>query len=96
MIRPAILMLAALALAGCGTTKALPKGIKVETVDIAIPVAVACAKDPGPPPVFPDDDDAALAKLKPAERYKAVIVGRDLRKAWIGELEPIRKNCTTP
>ena len=83
------LIAAALWLAGCGT----PPAPRIEVREVKIPVAVACAADPGPDPVYPDTDEALRNVPDVATGVRLLAAGRLLRDARIGELKAALAGC---
>ncbi len=79
----------ALTLAGCAHGE---NRVQIQTVKV--PVPVACVSDSFPAtPSYPDTDDALRAAVDAAERYRLIAVGRLLRDARLGELEPAVAAC---
>lgn len=85
----AAILLAALALAGCGTT-AEPK---VRTVEVKVPVARACVPADLPPKPAAYADDALTAGTPPDERYKAIATANQERRARLARTEPVIQAC---
>ena len=83
------LIAAAIWLAGCAT----PGPPRIEVREVKIPVAVACATDPGPDPVYPDTDAALQAVPDVATGVRLITAGRLLRDARIGELKAALAGC---
>ena len=66
-------------LAGCaGTQEPMWK-----TVEVKVPVAVACAADPGARPVQPDSPEAIRAARNLAARVDLMLAGTIAREDWI-------------
>lgn len=86
------LIAAALWLAGCGT----PPAPRIEVREVKIPVAVACAADPGPDPTYPDTDEALRNAPDVATGVRLLAAGRLLRDARIGELKAALAGCAAP
>lgn len=88
VIIPALALLAS----ACATTQT-PEPI-IETVEVRVPVAVACVPDSVPgEPEYADSDEALLAAEDAAEFYALVLAGRDQRTARLAGLEPIIRGC---
>ena len=83
------LIAAAIWLAGCGT----PPAPRIEVREVKIPVAVACAADPGPDPIYPDTDEALRNVPDVATGVRLITAGRLLRDARIGELKAALAGC---
>lgn len=83
------LIAAAIWLAGCGT----PPTPRIEVREVKIPVAVACAADPGPDPTYPDTDEALRNVPDVATGVRLITAGRLLRDARIGELKAALAGC---
>ena len=80
--------LCAVSLAGCATTGAAPP-----PVEVLVPVATACAADPGPAPEYPDTDAALRGAADVFEGVKLLKAGRALRQARERELEAALAGC---
>ena len=84
-------MLFALALAACATKPVEPV---IRTVEVKVPVPVACApSNLGPAPAYPDTDQALRAVPGAAERYLLLAAGRLLRQARLDVLEKVAEAC---
>jgi hypothetical protein len=84
----------ALALAGCASD---PKEPVVRTVEVKVPVAVACVPEGFPKaPEYPDSDKALKAAPGGAERYQLIQAGRILRVQRAAETEPMIEGCRKP
>jgi hypothetical protein len=79
------------ALAACGTTPR-PEP-RVEIREVRIPVAVPCAKDPGPTPAFSDTTEALRAAGDIFEKVKLLLAGRDQRDARLAEVTAAIEGC---
>lgn len=88
----AVLILAALALTGCGTPGRLEP--KIVTRDVLKPVAAACVPSSlRGEPTYPDTDEALKSAGGAADRYGLLAAGRSLRKQRLAELEPVIRSC---
>nr|WP_314122871.1 hypothetical protein [uncultured Brevundimonas sp.] len=75
------LILSALLLASCGTTaKTAPEPI-VRTVEVKVPVAIACDPDIGPDPAYVDTAEAIAAAPDIFARTVLLLAGRIQRIA---------------
>lgn len=83
------LIAAAIWLAGCGT----PPAPRIEVREVKIPVAVACAADPGPAPAYPDTDEALRNAPDVATGVRLLMAGRVLRMARENVLEAANSGC---
>ncbi|HSV03414.1 MAG TPA: hypothetical protein VLI41_09430 [Phenylobacterium sp.] len=109
MTRPGALvtsLAAALAASGCARWPARPlAGIpepaappppveKVVRIRVPVPVPIKCVpEDLGPPPVYPDNDQALRAAGGAADRYQLLAAGRILRDERLGKLEEVVRRC---
>lgn len=84
-----IVLGAAVALAGCGTTREA----KVRTVEVKVPVRVACVPADLPPKPAAYADDGLTSGTPPDERYKAIAAANQERKARLARTEPIIAAC---
>jgi len=66
----------------------------VRTVEVRVPVAVACDPKVGAPPAYPDSDQALKAAPGLFERVRLLLAGRELRKAREAELEAGIRGCS--
>jgi hypothetical protein len=74
-------------LAGCATPPV--------TTTVEVPVASSCIpKDLGPPPVYPDTNEAIHKAQNLYDRTRLLLAGRDLRNVRLGELEPVIQACS--
>jgi hypothetical protein len=85
----------ALLLAGCATTKAPPPEPVIVTKEVLVPVQVPCAalKALGAEPVYPDSDAALKAASSLFERTKLLLQGRLLRTARLAEYAVAKASC---
>lgn len=84
LVLPAILFLAA-----CSDHQT-----RVRTVEVKVPVSEACVPPSFPHPrPYPDTDENLLGAQDSAERYRLLILGREIRIARIGVLESIIEAC---
>jgi hypothetical protein len=66
----------------------------IRTVTVNVPVAVDCVPATlGAAPAYPDTDEALRAAPDAAERYRLLFLGRLLRDARLGEVEPVIQSC---
>lgn len=66
---------------------------KVRTVEVKVPVRVACVPADLPPKPAAFADDALTAGTPPDERYKAIAVANQERRARLARTEPIIAAC---
>ena len=86
-----LILLAALALAGCATTA--PNGpIRIQLVDREVPVSCVPADLP-PAPVYPDTLSAVLSAAGLAERDALIKEGWSLKEARLAALEGVVTTC---
>lgn len=86
---------AAALLVGCAHT-ADPEP-QIITREVLIDKPVPCTPENlGPPPAYPDTDQAIAAARTPEERYAMVIAGRLLRIARLAAVEPVIEVCREP
>ena len=84
-----VALLPLILLAGCATPEPT-----VRIVTVLKPVSVPCTPATlGGAPLYPDTDEALRSAIDAAERYRLLFVGRVLRDARLGELEPVILNC---
>jgi hypothetical protein len=84
-----LVLIAALALAGCATTG--------ETITVKVPVPVACVSDQLPKtPTYPDTLAALKAAPDQAEFTRLLAAGWPLRNARLEALEAAVEACRTP
>ena len=78
---------------GCAT----PRTIEVvRTVEVKVPVAVACAVQVPAPPDYPDTGAQLRSAQNIEARVNRVLAGRLLRDQYIDELEAALTGCTRP
>lgn len=66
----------------------------IRTVEVSVPVPVACVpKDLPEEPSFPDDDASLKAAPDAAARYGLIAAGRVLRIQRAAEIEPVVLAC---
>jgi len=66
----------------------------VRTVTVKVPIALECVPvSLSDAPEYPDTDEALLAVVDAAERYRLLFAGRVLRDARLGEVEPVLQIC---
>lgn len=66
----------------------------VRPVTVKVPVAVSCVPASLPDaPAYPDTDGRLLAAPDAADRYRLLILGRELRVARLGVLEGVAAAC---
>ena len=76
-------------LAACGD-----RPTSVRTVEVKVPVSEACVPPSLPHPrPYPDTDENLLGAQDSAERYRLLILGREIRIARIGVLESVIEAC---
>lgn len=80
---------AAVFLTACATR---PEPV-IRTVEVKVPVAIPCAADPGPDPVYPDTDAALRAAPNILERTRLLLAARLLRMAREAELKAAVAGC---
>jgi hypothetical protein len=80
---------AALMLVGCGTTTEP----QVRTVEVKVPVRVACVPADLPPKPASYADSGLTAGTPPDERYKAIATANAQRTARLARTEPIIDTC---
>jgi hypothetical protein len=89
-MRTATILAATALLAACGVK---PEPV-VRTVTVTVPVAVDCVPATlGAVPAYPDTDEALRSSPDAAERYRLLFLGRLLRDARLGEVEPVIQSC---
>lgn len=87
----ALALLPLLALSACATTPPEPV---IRTVEVKVPVAVACVpKTLAGPPTYPDTAQALKAAPGAADRYQLLAAGRLLRAQRLAEIEPVLEAC---
>ncbi len=91
MARILIALTMAGTLAACGTTPR-PEP-RVEIREVKVPVAIPCAKDPGPAPAFSDTTEALRAAGDIFEKVKLLLAGRDQRDARLTEVTAAIEGC---
>jgi hypothetical protein len=77
------------ALAACATA---PEP-KVRTVEVRVPVRVACVTAEVPHPPTSYADDKAKAAPDAAERYRLIATANEQRKARLAIAEPVLAGC---
>jgi len=66
----------------------------IHTVEVKVPVAVACVPSSiRPSPTYPDTKEALKKSAGPAERYQLLAAGRLLRDQRLAEIEPVIDAC---
>lgn len=84
----AALLIAAVALTACTGTG------PVRTSRVLVPTVANCVPGNLPAkPTYPDTDPALLGAADAAERYRLLIVGREIRVARLGTLEGVVEAC---
>jgi hypothetical protein len=97
-------LLGAASLAGCATLDKAPPAAAREpppavspvtrTVRIYVPRPVKCVpEDLGPPPAYPDSDEALRRAGGAADRYQLLAAGRILREERLRRLEEVVSRC---
>lgn len=79
-------------LGGCATRP----GPSIDVREVAVPVAVPCAADPGPAPAYPDTDAALAAAPDVFTGVQLLKAGRKLRVARESELTAALQGCVAP
>lgn len=85
-----------LLLAACSTTPKAPPEPVVRTVEVQVPVPVACPVDEPPVVAYPDSRTAIRSAPNIAERARLYAAGRPLREATEAELRAALRACLTP
>lgn len=84
--------LLAVVMAACAT-QAPPEPI-VRTVEVKVPVPVACVPDGlGEPTAFVDTDAALKSAAGPEDRFQLLAAGRVQRNQRLAQVEPVIKGC---
>lgn len=95
MNKTMLALVAAALLAGCAHTP--DPEPQIITREVLIEKPVPCAPDNlGPPPAYPDTDEAIAAARTPEERFALIIAGRLVRMARLAAIEPIIALCREP
>lgn len=81
---------AGLNLAACATTSEP----RILTKEVQVPIAVACAANPGPDPQYVDTADALKAAGDLFERVRLLLAGRAQRDARLAELKAAVSGCS--
>lgn len=76
----------------CAHDAAAPEP-RIEIREVKIPVAVACAANPGPDPAFADAPDALRQAADVFERVKLLLAGRAQRDGRLAELKAATAGC---
>lgn len=80
-------------LSGCGTTKAPPEPV-IRTVEVKVPVAIACVPlGLAEPPAYVDTDAALKSAAGPEDRFQLLAAGRIQRAQRLAQVEPVIKGC---
>lgn len=87
----ALILLAALALAACGSTRTAEPEIRIQRVEV--PVAVKCAVEEPDEPAYPDTDAALEAAADPGAMIGMLSAGRVLRIQFLKELRAAYSAC---
>lgn len=87
----ALICLAALALAGCGSNLKPEPEVRIQRVEV--PVTVSCVKRKPVDPDYPDTDEAILEAADPAALIGILGAGRVLREQFIRELKAAYSGC---
>lgn len=86
-MKATLAMIAAAALTACA-----PAGVR--PVDVAVPVAADCVPPRmAPAPSYPDTDATLVRATDAAERYRLLILGREVRIERLGVLEGVVAAC---
>lgn len=75
----------------CATTQGPEPKVVVQTAEI--PVAIACAADPGPDPAYADSAAAIAAAADVFRRVQLLLAGRAQRDARLAELTAAGAGC---
>jgi len=86
-----IVLVAALALAGCGSSLKPEPRVVIQRVEV--PVTVSCVKRKPDEPAYPDTDEAILQAADPAALIGLLGAGRVLREQFIRELKAAYSGC---
>lgn len=71
-----------------------PPAEKVVRVRVPVPVPVKCVPEElGPPPAYPDTEQAMRAAGGAADRYQLLAAGRILRDERLAKLEEVVRRC---
>jgi hypothetical protein len=74
-------------------TKAPPEPV-VRTVEVKVPVPVACVPASlGAPPAYVDTDAALKSAAGPEDRFQLLAAGRIQRNQRLAQVEPVIKGC---
>lgn len=87
-MRRRLAVLLALLVIGCASSPDTPP-----SVEVLIPQPVACAADPGPPPDYPDNDQALAEATDIFVGVQLLKAGRILRIAREAELNAALSAC---
>lgn len=88
-----LIPLVAITLAGCSSMGTPPEPeIQIQKVVVEKPVSCV-PNNVGPPPAYPDTDEALLGAADASVRYMLMSAGRLLRVARLGEVEPVVETC---
>lgn len=91
MIQRQMAMILCLCLGGCA--HAPPAATAPVVQPVLVPLAQACAVDPGPRPDFPDQTAAILAAPNIFERAQLYAAGRQAHLDWEARLEAANAGC---
>ena len=95
-MRRCVLIAGVLLLAACQTApKTRPEPV-VRTVEVQVPIAVACPVEEPPVVAYPDSRAAIRSAPNIAERARLYAAGRPLREAAEAELRAALRACLTP
>jgi hypothetical protein len=74
-------------------TKAPPEPV-IRTVEVKVPVPVACVpKALGDPTIYVDTDAALKSAAGPEDRFQLLAAGRIQRNQRLAQVEPVIKGC---
>ena len=83
-----------LLIAAAVTVSACAANGQVRTVEVKVPTAADCVPPDLPgAPSYPDTDDTLLRAADAAERYRLLILGREVRISRLGVLEGVVGAC---
>jgi hypothetical protein len=87
-----LVLIGALALAACQTTKQEPE-IRIQEVKVPVPVPCPTLQALGPEPVYPDSDAAVRDAPNLYERVRLIAAGRLMRIKRLAEYGVAKSSC---